>query len=465
MLTYSFEEKGSEPLYAYLSRCIKNDILSGAIRPGEKLPSKRAFAKNLGLSVITIENAYGQLLDEGYIYSVEKSGYFASDVKENIRKKKTPVGEENLVMTGGKERYLCDFSSNATEAGLFPFSVWSRLLREELSKDRDRLMEAPPSGGVYYLREAIASYLKEFRAMDVKPRQVIIGGGTEYLIGLLVQLLGIDKTYAVADPGFEKIGKIYESCGADCRYLPAEADGISADELLKKRIDVLHVSPAHHYPLGTRLPLSRRYELLAWAAEGEGRFLIEDDYDSELRAAGRPLSTLFSIDAGDRVIYMNTFTKTLASTIRISYMILPESLVETFYDRLSFYACTVSNFEQYTLARFIDEDYFEKHLNRCRTYYRKKRQALLSMLAEGRLQRKSEILETEAGLHILLKVRSKKGEEKIAEEALKKGVKIVPLSAYYHEKGDGKNNIFVLNYSAASEEALARGIQVLSGIV
>ena len=464
MLTYSFEEKGPEPLYVYLARCINNDIISGAILPGEKLPSKRAFAKNLGLSVITIENAYGQLLDEGYLYSVEKSGYYASDVKENIRKKKTPVGEENLVLTGGKTRFLCDFSSNAVEPSLFPFSVWSRLLRDELSKDRDRLMEAPPAGGVYYLREAIASYLKEFRNMDVTPQQIIIGGGTEYLLGLLVQLLGFGKIYAVTDPGFEKIGKIYESCGAACRFLPASEEDTFVRDLQKNNIDVLHVSPSHHYPLGSRIPLSRRYELLSWA-EGGDRFLIEDDYDSEMRAEGRPLPTLFSIDAGSRVVYLNTFTKTLASTIRISYMVLPEPLVKAFYDRLSFYACTVSNFEQYTLARFIDEGYFEKHLNRCRTYYKKKREFLQEMLLQSRLGTKGELLQTDAGLHFLLKVHSKKSEERLVKDALEKGVKIVPLSAFYHCKGDGEENVYVLNYSFEGEAALQKGVDVLAEII
>lgn len=464
MLTYSFEEKGPEPLYVYLARCIKNDIISGAILPGEKLPSKRAFAKNLGLSVITIENAYGQLLDEGYLYSVEKSGYYASDVKENIRKKKTPVGEENLVLTGGKTRFLCDFSSNAVEPSLFPFSVWSRLLRDELSKDRDRLMEAPPAGGVYYLREAIASYLKEFRNMDVTPQQIIIGGGTEYLLGLLVQLLGFGKIYAVTDPGFEKIGKIYESCGAACRFLPASEEDTFVRDLQKNNIDVLHVSPSHHYPLGSRIPLSRRYELLSWA-EGGDRFLIEDDYDSEMRAEGRPLPTLFSIDAGSRVVYLNTFTKTLASTIRISYMVLPDPLVKAFYDRLSFYACTVSNFEQYTLARFVDEGYFEKHLNRCRTYYKKKREFLQEMLLQSRLGTKGELLQTDAGLHFLLKVHSKKSEERLVKDALEKGVKIVPLSAFYHCKGDGEENVYVLNYSFEGEAALQKGVDVLEKII
>lgn len=465
MLTYSFDEKGPEPLYLFLARCIKNDIISGEIRPGEKLPSKRAFAKNLGLSVITIENAYGQLLDEGYLYSVEKSGYFAADVKENIRTKKTVLSEENLPLTGGEDRYLCDFSSNATQAELFPFSVWSRLLRDELSRDRDRLMENPPSGGVYYLREAIASYLKEFRNMDVIPQQVIIGGGTEYLIGLLVQLLGLTKTYAVEDPGFEKIGRIYESCGADCRFLSLEKGSVSPEALRKEAAQVLHISPAHHYPLGTRMPLSRRYELLSWAAEEEDRIIIEDDYDSELRFTGRPVPTLFSMDAGSRVIYMNTFTKTLASTIRISYMVLPEPLVKAFYDRLSFYACTVSNFEQYTLARFIDEGYFEKHINRCRNYYKKKQAALLQLIAESRLGKKADVKDTEAGLHFLLKVHSKKSEKVICAETLEKGVKIVPLSAFYHGAGEGEENVFVINYSSADDAALKKGVSVLSAIV
>ena len=452
MITYTFTNTGSDSLYEYLYKCIKNDILQGNIMAGEKLPSKRTFANNLGISVITVENAYEQLIAEGYIYSIPKKGFYVTDLKKEVETEKKTVTKEMVPITGGESGYFADFTSNQTQSELFPFTVWTRMIREVLGENQIQLMTNPPCGGIYPLREAIAKYLKEFRGMTVLPEQIIIGAGTEYLYGLLIQLLGTDKIYAVENPGYRKIAKIYRSWKVACEYIDMDEEGVQIGELQRKRVDILHISPSHHYPTGIVMPVSRRYELLGWAAKSNSHYIIEDDYDSELRLGGQPIPTMQSIDVSDRVIYMNTFTKTLASTVRISYMILPPPLLEQFYERLSFYSCSVSNFEQYTLGKFIEEGFFEKHINRLRNHYHKKRDILLGAIRESRLGDLVHISGEEAGVHFLMEIQTEKEEEEFLTCAQTQGIRLSPLSAHYHTRETERKNVYVMNYSSVQME-------------
>lgn len=465
MITYNFTNIGSDSLYEYLYKCIKNDILQGNIIPGEKLPSKRSFAKNLGISVITVENAYDQLAAEGYIYSIPKRGFYVTDFKKAIEIEKKNITKEMVPLTSGDSGYLADFSSNQTQSELFPFTIWKKMVREVLNENQMQLMTNPPCGGILYLREAIATYLKEFRGMTVLPEQIIIGAGTEYLYGLLIQLFGKDKIYAVENPGYRKIPQIYKSHQVQCEYINMDDDGVNVSELEEKKADILHITPSHHYPTGIVMPISRRYELLSWASKGENKYIIEDDYDSELRLSGQPIPTLQSIDVSDKVIYMNTFTKTLSSTVRISYMVLPGHLLDQFYKKLSFYSCTVSNFEQYTLAKFIQEGYFEKHINRLRNYYHSKRDALLNAIQNSRLNDHVTISGEEAGVHFLMEIKSSRKEDKLIQTALSQGIKLAPLSKYYHVSEEAPENVYVMNYSSINENDIDEIIQKLSRCV
>ncbi len=464
MITYNFTNTGSDSLYEYLYKCIKNDILQGNIKSGEKLPSKRSFAKNLGISVITVENAYGQLIAEGYIYSMPKRGFYVTDFKKaiEIEKKNITKEMEMVPLTGGDSGYLADFSSNQTQSELFPFTIWTKMIREVLNENQMQLMTNPPCGGILFLREAIATYLKEFRGMTVLPEQIIVGAGTEYLYGLLIQLFGKDKIYAVENPGYRKIPQIYKSWQVLCEYIDMDGDGVKVSELEEKKADILHISPSHHYPTGIVMPISRRYELLGWASREENRYIIEDDYDSELRLSGQPIPTLQSIDVSDRVIYMNTFTKTLSSTVRISYMVLPGHLLDEFYKKLSFYSCTVSNFEQYTLAKFIQEGYFEKHINRLRNYYHSKRDALITAVKNSRLNDFVTISGEEAGVHFLMEIITPHTEEELMRAALSQRIKLAPLSGYYHIPEDAPDNVYIMNYSSIETDDIKEIIHRLS---
>ncbi len=475
MLTYPLDGRGDEPLYRYLYDCIRHDIVAGALAPETKLPSKRAFARNMGVSTITVENAYSQLVAEGYIYSAPQKGFYVADAPKlledsHLRMHPIDVGRlphpEDVRSRfavepppSSDQHLLVDFSSNQTDPDNFPFSTWARLMRRVIAEDRDVLMANSPAGGILELRQAICDHLHEFRGMSVAPEQVIVGAGTEYLYGLLLQLLGRDGVYAVEDPGYSKISKVYEGNGVVCRHIPLDAQGIGIASLAESGADIVHISPSHHYPTGIAMPISRRYELMAWAASSASRYIIEDDYDSEFRLAGRPIPSLQSIDGAGKVIYLNTFTKSLASTIRISYLVLPPALLERFDREMGFYACTVSNFEQCTLARFITQGYFEKHINRMRRHYRMLRDELLASIEASPLASKVTITEEGAGLHFLMRIDTGMPDEVLVRRARAQGVRISCLSDYQHHPDGRGEHVLVVNYSGipagSVEEAVA----------
>ncbi|MBQ5430680.1 MAG: PLP-dependent aminotransferase family protein [Lachnospiraceae bacterium] len=453
MLTYDFE-KIDGPIYLYIYQCIKDDILSGVLKPGEKLPSKRSFANNNGISTITIQNAYDQLISEGYIYTRPKKGYYVARIEGLQRIPKQKDVHYDIEIPKKKE-FRYDISSNGINSDNFPFSVWTKISRDVMSNRKEDLMEISPTSGVLCLRQAIADHLKSFRGMLVDPDQIVVGAGTEYLYGVIIQLLG-QKVYAIENPGYKKLTMIYGQRGIDCRYAVMDDDGVTVPGLEETGADVAHICPNHHFPTGITMPASRRYEILAWAKAGEGRYIIEDDYDSEFRLEGKPIPTLFSIDGSEKVIYMNTFSKSLSPTIRISYMVLPVHLANLFYREMSFYSCTVSNFEQYTLAQFISQGYFEKHINRMRLYYIRQRKRILKALKASGLIEKCGIRENGSGLHFLLKLDTSKSDQEVEAELEEEGIKIRALSDYYLTEGDNRQHYFIVNYSDLTEDDMEK---------
>ena len=448
MLTYELKKSPGVPLYEALYRCIRADILSGRLAPGEKLPSKRALAQNLEVSKITVEGAYGQLLSEGYIRAQEKIGYFVEDIP------RAAVRGEGIASESAAEAEapLLDLTGSGTER--FPFSVWSRLQREVMLDYGEKLLLPLPNQGIAPLRQAIADHLLAFRAMHVDPGNILIGAGTDFLYNLLIQLLGRDKTYAVEDPGYGKIRRIYAAGGVRCISVPMDHEGVLSGALEDAR--VLHLSPAHHFPTGLVTSVPRRQELLRWA-NSCGGYIIEDDYDSEFRFDAHPKPTMQSLDRNGRVIYMNTFSKSLAPSIRISYMVLPPALMAQFREKLGFYSCTVSSFEQYTLARFLSRGYFEKHINRMRKYYKNRRNQVVSALNSCPFAKKLTIREEDAGLHFLLKVATPMDDEELVRFCEKKGVRLRALSSYYHLPiPDEDKGCLVINYAGISQEDLEK---------
>ena len=495
MLSYTFSVEGKAALYEQLAAFLRRDILSGKLHPGEKLPSRRSLAEHLGISSITVENAYNLLIDHGLITSEPRRGYFVVGEEalplwsESLSAPKasfsappassdfaapgfpsfgfnsSALSESESASSPPRAPFdLIDLSGGRAADRSFPFSIWSRLIRRVIAEKGEQLLTPSPAQGILPLRQAIAAHLSAFRGMSVSPSQVVVGAGTEYLYGLLIQLLGRDRIFAAEDPGYPKIRKIYAANEVRCLSLPMDALGLSPTPLFDSGAEVLHISPTHHFPTGISMPMSRRQELLAWADEKAGRYIIEDDYDSEFRLNGRPIPAMQSLDRSGRVIYINTFSKTLASTIRIAYMVLPSELMAVFQEKLGFYACTVSTFEQYTLAAFLSGGYFEKHLNRMRLSYARLRKELLreieTVFPEGQLR----VIELDSGLHFLLDISSPISDRELVSALRERGVRLLPLSAYYEHPEEAPGHQFVVHYSSLSADAFSGALVILREI-
>ena len=380
MLTYPMEERGSLPLYEYLCRSIRSDILSGALPAGTRLPSKRALAEHLRVSVITVEGAYSQLEAEGYLQARPKRGFFVSAVERPLPAAEEPPAAVPLEPQSPQSpQARLDLSRNRVDTARFPVSTWAKLTRQVLSEAPEALLSPVPHQGLPALRQAIADELRDLKGMAVSPSQIIIGAGAEYLYLLLAQLLGRDTAFAVEDPGYPKIRQVYRACGAACVPIPLDGQGIDPAALAASGAGALHISPNHQYPTGLVTPIARRQALLRWA-EDTGGTIIEDDYDSEFRFTGRPIPTLQSIDARGRVVYLNTFSQTISPSMRLGFLVLPPRLLERYRRNLGFYACTVPALEQHVLARFISGGHYERHLARMRKEYRERRGAVLGQM-------------------------------------------------------------------------------------
>ena len=438
MLTYQLKKGPGMPLYESLYRLIREDIRTGRLSPGEKLPSKRALAEHLEVSVITVEAAYEELLSEGYIRSKEKVGYFVEEYRRLPAAPAPPAPVAPPPSAGKVEG--------------FPFSVWSRLQREVVLDYGEKLLLPLPNRGVPELRNAIAQHLASFRGMTVNPENILIGAGTDFLYNLLIQLLGREYVYAVEDPGYGKIRSIYAAGGVRCLSVPMDESGVRPDCLGTAR--VLHISPSHHYPTGLVTPPTRRRELLSWAERRQG-WIIEDDYDSEFRFHAHPMSAMQSMGS-DRVIYMNSFSKSLAPSIRISYMVLPSELMDKFQRELGFYSCTVPSFEQYTLARFLSLGHFEKHINRMRKFYRSRRKKVVSKIKAYPMGEKLTILELDAGLHFLLQV-----DTSLPDTAFRQaGIPFPTLGSLYARPKDDLHTL-VVSYAGLKDETLEAALDAL----
>lgn len=443
-----------EPLYKALASQIRKEIRSGTYRSGDKLPSKRVLAAEKKLSLMTVTGALELLEAEGYIYTEERRGYFVAD---GINAVNIPNMPPEVNFEPDKDKLNFRTANTAVEG--FPFYTWAKLMRETLSEKSEKLLCAIDPKGVYELRVEIARQLRLLRGIDCEPRQIIIGAGTEYLIGLIYQLLG-KKNYAFESPGYTKAAKIYSHMGAKLSFIPTDSEGIRADVISKLgNVDVVHTTPSHSFPLGIVTSPKRRHELSEWVKQND-RYIVEDDFDSEFRYDSRNYASIFSLDKSGRVIYMNTFTRTLAPSMRIGYMVLPLSLVEKFESEFMFYSSTVPALEQYVLAKFISDGSFERHLSRMRKIYRHRRDIIIDEFAE--LEDYVEILGVEAGVHILLKLKNGVCEKQAIEYARARGIIVAGISEYIP---DGAVNDFgeavVVNFAGRSEEEIIKACKLI----
>lgn len=380
MRTYQLDQRDGESKYYYLYKELKADILSGTIKAGEKLPSKRTLAEHLGVSLITVENAYLMLKEEGYIESRERSGYYANGILEfaaTIEQRQARKGTERILHLLPEKNNMAEMAQqskttqetereqNLLPSSNFPYSVYFKTVRSVITDYGEQLMQKSPNEGCAILRNAISNYLLRYRGIFAQPSQIIIGSGAEHLYGCVVRLFGKESVYGIEDPSYEQIQKVYEGAGAVCEKLKMGVDGIASEELVHSEAKILHVTPFHSYPSGVTATIQKRYEYLNWAMERKG-YIIEDDFDSEFFMPGKPIETLYAMDQGKSVLYINTFSKSLSPSIRMGYMILPPQLMERYQETSGGFSCTVPVMEQYALAEFINKGYFEQHLNRMR---------------------------------------------------------------------------------------------------
>lgn len=347
-----FNSKQSAYIQLYIQ--LRRDITSYVYKYGDKLPSKRMLADETSTSVITVEHAYEILCDEGYVEARQRSGYFV--VYKQASFLPVPEIEETSVFSGAQYH-------NTDED--FPFSVIARTMRNCIAKYGEKIMIKSPNPGCCELQNAISAYLARSKGISAGPKQIIIGSGAEYLYSLAVQLLGQDKIYGLEDPSYEKIHSVYTANGVKCEMLKMGKDGIRTSELNRSKASVLHITPFRSFPSGITASASKRNEYIQWAAE-RGGIIIEDDFDSEFTVSTKHEDTVFSLASDHTVIYINTFSKTIAPSMRIGYMVLPEQLTEAFCAKIGFYSCTVPIFEQYVIAELLNSGDFERHINRVR---------------------------------------------------------------------------------------------------
>lgn len=471
MITVNLDYRSAKPLYIQLYENIKNSIIQKQLLPDSILPSKRSLSEHLGISVKTVENAYSQLLLEGYVYSVAKKGFYVSELSQyrsNVSQTGGRTPKENLYHSKyQEEEYLVDLKANKNNMEMFPASTWYKMMREMLSYDTSRLLDTVPFNGISELRVAIAKYLLEFRGMNVSADQIIIGAGTEYLYTRLIQLLGRDTHFAVEDPGYNKIRAIYRSNEVHYDAIPLDKDGIRMDILENSDCDVVHISPAHHFPLGLVMPIARRLELLAWANAGDAkkeRYIIEDDYDCEYRYHGIPVPPLYSSDVSGKVIYMNTFSKCIVPAIRISYMVLPEQLMEKYISTMNFYSCSVSSFDQFTLAKFMEGGYLERHINRMKRFYVKQHNDFIEAIHNSPLQDKVQIIEDAAGTHFLLKVKTSLSDREMIQNLREKKILISCVSEYCEHPNPFYDSTLIVNYSGITTKQIQYFIKAMQDL-
>ncbi|MEH7413839.1 PLP-dependent aminotransferase family protein [Neobacillus drentensis] len=459
-ITLVLDNKSREPLYLQLYQYFKQEIQNGKIEKGVMLPSKRKLALHLGVSQNTVESAYHQLFAEGYVESLPRKGIFVKEIQQDLIL--TPNKVSTIHKNDHKQEgdlYLVDFSHGQIALEHFPFTTWRRLTIQSLYEEQSSFFLNDERQGEYPLRDEIAKYLYQSRGVRCVPEQIMVGAGTQYLIGLLTMIIGRDAIFSMEEPGYHRTREAFKDQGVSLVPIPLDHDGISMKHLYKSHAQITYVTPSHQFPIGMVMPITRRMELLKWA-EKNGRYIIEDDYDGEFRYKGKPIPSLQGLDPNNKVIYLGTFSKSLIPSIRINYLVLPQPLLKKYNDHFSLYKQTVSRLHQHTLWQFMKEGHWERHLNKMRTVYRKKQHALISAIKK-KLGDQTTIIGDDSGLHILLSVQNDMSEKQLIESAKKFKVKVYPTSVYYHLPSRDKGPMILLGFGGLTESEIEQGIQLL----
>lgn len=439
------DPQGADPLYVQVYQQIKDLIYRQELTSHSRLPSKRQLAQTNGISQNTVIKAYEQLIDEGYIYALERSGYFVSELTHLVHyqtkaEPSLPSGEDQ------KESWRYDLTRSNADAELFPFKDFRKLYRDQLREESADLLAVSPGKGLYSLRLALAGYLNRSRGVPCQADQLVLGPSSQYLFSLLLGLLDQGQVLGIEDPGYHSLNALFRQKGLDVVGISLDSKGASLEDIKPSRADFLYLTPGHQFPTGVIMPMDRRLEILDWASQAEGRYIIEDDYDSEFKYSGIPVPSLASLDQKGQVIYMGSLSRTLAPSLRMSYMVLAPNLVEDFNAYYSYLTPAVSTLQQSVLASYLESGAYERQVNTARSHHRKKRDLLVE--ACQRCQPDSRITGQEAGVHLLWQIRQNFDGEDFKEGCRERGINIKLLSDFSLAPNDDQARTIYLNFSS-----------------
>ncbi|MEX5850930.1 PLP-dependent aminotransferase family protein [Staphylococcus saprophyticus] len=454
-LTPNFDIQSKDPIYIQLYSYIQQEIKKKRLLPEMKLPSKRKLSQHLCVSQNTVESAYGQLVAEGYLKALPRKGYYICDIEEedfNINYQNPQYVEEKL---NNNDVYTYDFAYTGVDPESFPFNLYRKLVNEIFQSDNKQILQLGHPQGELYLRRAIADYIYEARGVKCYPSQIVIGSGTQTLMKILFLLLPKSK-FAVEDPGYHRKMMLFEKEANQVEFIPIDSEGMLVSHLIKSDANVAIVTPSHQFPSGMIMPVSKRLQILKWAKEQKDRYIIEDDYDSEFRYSGKPVPALQGLDTGENVIYMGTFSKLLLPSLRISYMVLPISLINIYQEDFFFYAQTVSRIDQNILKEFLNRGHWEKHIQKMKVVYRKKRDVLITAISKH-FPESVEVIGEDSGLHLTLRLNNGMTEQEAIDQAAKFGVKVNSVSEY----GENDGQTVLLGFAVLSIEQIKAAVKLL----
>ncbi len=443
-----------EQIYSFL----KAEILEGRIKSNERLPSKRTLASQLGVSINTVDTAYGMLMAEGYIISKERSGFFACSVSS----------QQLLTPSKAKEEFrkdvqapLYNFATSSIDSSLFPFKLWCRIEREVLGDEQ--LLNHGARQGDYNLRSAICQYLKAYRGFECREEEVVVGAGMDYLLCLIARMFE-GCCVAVENPGYGRAERVFRDFGTFTEYIQLDSNGMSYVDLRRSNAQLAYLTPSCQFPTGITMPVSRRQDILDWAKEESQRYIIEDDFNSEFRFSTRPIPALKSIDSVGRVIHIGTFSKSVAPSLRVAYMVLPPTLLERWISRFSEYACTVSRFEQQALCRFIEGGHFSRHINRLRITCKKRKDCLVESLKDA-FGNCVVVTAADTGLHVVADFKVELSEQGIIDKAKEHKINITSMNEFCHGEQIKYDRRFMLGFSAMNEQQIKKAVQILREVI
>ncbi|WP_205439699.1 PLP-dependent aminotransferase family protein [Peribacillus alkalitolerans] len=458
-LTPLLDREIEVPLYVQLYQYIRKEIETGGIEPGAVLPSIRYLSKHLNISKNTIENAYQQLIAEGYVESQPRSGLKVLPLEQPLISLHTNVKDVKPSVKLKKEPYLYNFLYGDIDSEHFPMKKWKRCLQEAMAVETDLFMYGDRQGD-YKLRSEIANYLFQARGVSCDPGQILLCSSTQYAISLICQWLSLNRTpIAMEEPGYDGVRTVFENYGCDIQTVPLESDGIDVSKLNETNAKVAYITPSHQFPYGMVLPIQKRLNLLEWA-HLNGSYIIEDDYDSEFRYQGQPIPALKALDTNDRVIYLGTFSKSFLPTLRLSYLVMPISLMEIFHQQIDRYSQSSSPLFQKAMFLFMKEGHFERHVRKMRHVYQGKHKALIQAIGTYMGDR-VEVIGQRAGLHILLKVKEKHYEDLMRKAELL-GVKVYNTEKYWFKGSSESSSIIMLGFGGLTEQQIIEGIKRLN---